>query len=118
MDSYYFERSLIPENMTIGDKYIIFWENKTFKLLGYYLGTIKTKSQEIFFCFGETPDTHIADSKQITTFDLIFVFRKVYGTLEQDYPSDMYTSKTVDNTRLMIYKSKNWFSSREDLETL
>ena len=118
MDSYYFERSLIPENMTIGDKYIIFWENKTFKNLGYYLGKIQSKNKETFFYFGETPDTLIAESKQISSFDLIFVFRKVYGTLQQDYPYDLYTSQTVDNTRLMIYKSKNLFSSRDDLERL
>lgn len=118
MDSYYFERSLIPENMTIGDKYIIFCENKTFKNLGYYLGKIQSKNKETFFYFGETPDTLFTESKQISTFDLIFVFRKVYGTLQQDYPCDLYTSQTVDNTRLMIYKSKNWLSSREDLERL
>jgi|LauGreDrversion4_2_1035121.scaffolds.fasta_scaffold138231_1 hypothetical protein len=118
MDSYYFERSLIPENMAIGDKYIIFWENKTFKNLGYYLGKIQYKNKETFFCFGKTPDVSIADSRQISTFDLIFVFRKVYGTLQQDYPCDLYTSQTVDNTRLMICKSKNPFSSRDDLERL
>jgi hypothetical protein len=116
MDSYYFERSLIPENMTIGDKYIIFWENKTFKNLGYYLGKIQSKNKETFFCFGDTP---IAEStKQISSLDLIFVFRKVYGTLQHDYPYDFYTSQTVDNTRLIIYKSKNLFSSRDDLERL
>ena len=116
MDSYYFERSLIPENMTIGDKYIIFWENKTFKNLGYYLGKIQSKNKETFFCFGDTP---IAEStKQRSSFDMIFVFRKVYGTLQQDYPYDLYTSQTVDNTRLIIYKSKNLLSSRDDLERL
>ena len=118
MDSYYFERSIIPENNAIGDKYIIFWENKTFKNLGYYLGKIQSKNKETFFYFGETPDTLIAESKQISSFDLIFVFRKVYGTLQQDYPCDLYTSQTVDNTRLMICKSKNPFSSRDDLERL
>jgi hypothetical protein len=115
MDSYYFERSLIPENMTIGDKYIIFWEEKTFKLLGYYLGTITTKNKERFFCFGETTETHISESKQISTFDLIFVFRKIYGTLQQDYPCDLYTSKTVDNTRLLYNKTN---CSREKLDRL
>ena len=113
MDSYYFERSFIPENMTIGDKYIIFWEGKTFKMLGYYLGAIINK--ETLFCFGKTPDTHISESKQISTFDLIFVFRKTYGRLEQDYPYDLYTSKTVDNTRLLYNKT---VFSRKDLEQL
>jgi len=113
MDSYYFERSLIPENMTIGDKYIIFWENKTFKNLGYYLGKTQSKNKETFFCFGDTQFDE--STKQISTFDLIFVFRKVYGTLQQDYPCDLYTSKTVDNTRLLI---KNCFYSRDDLEKL
>jgi hypothetical protein len=122
MDSYYFERSLIPENMAIGDKYIIFWEGKTFKNLGFYLGKIQSKNKETFFYFGKTPDTLIADSKQISSLDLIFVFRKIYGTLEQDYPTDLYTSKTVDNTRLLLHASNSLFFSdtkcREDLERL
>jgi hypothetical protein len=100
--------------MIIGDKYILFWENKIFKNLGYYLG--KNQDKDDFFCFGDTPDTHIINSRQIYTFDLIFVFRKVYGNLEKDYPSDLYTLQTIDNTRLSL--RKNWFYSREDLEKL
>ena len=122
MDSYYFERSLIPENMTIGDKYIIFLEGKSFELLGYYLGKIQSKNKETFFYFGKTPDTPISDSKQISSIDLIFVFRKIYGTLERDYPTYLYTSKTVDNTRILLNVSKSFLFSdtkcREDLERL
>ena len=102
MDSYYFERSYIPDDMEIGEKYIIFVSGQKFELLGYYLGITISIDSEIAYCFGESTEIPLANSKQMHSHDLLFVYKKVTGVLHTKNDSNMVTSNYVDDTRMIF----------------
>jgi hypothetical protein len=102
MDSYYFERSYIPDKMEIGEKYIIFISGQKFELLGYYLGITINIDSEIAYCFGESTEIPLANSKQMHSHDLLFVYKKVKGVLVTNNGSSMVTSNYVDDTRMFF----------------